>query len=130
MDDDHTVLRVLSRSLDGCDVATCSNGAAALARLSADGFDAFDVILCDLMMPGMSGEELYSRIRERSPEAGARTIFMTGGTFTEADRRFLEDVDNRILSKPFTTRELRAACEAIVARTAAEAADRAPGKSH
>lgn len=61
----------------------------------------FDAILCDVMMPGISGVELYRRLGHFAPAASSRFIFMTGGAFTASARRFLDGVDNLQLHKPF-----------------------------
>jgi two-component system, cell cycle sensor histidine kinase and response regulator CckA len=119
VDDDEPIRRVVARALRGLDVTCCESGKAALSRLSADGFDAFDVILCDLMMPEMSGMDLYAALAERAPETVSRMVFMTGGTFTESAQRFLAEIDNPSLPKPFTTKDLRRVCEAVMARLAA-----------
>ena len=125
VDDDHAITRVFSRVLKDCEVVTCENGKVALDRLLADGFGAYDGIVCDLMMPHMTGMELYAHVMERSSVAAARMVFMTGGTFTDAARLFLESVPNPSLAKPFSIAQLRTACEAFFAR--ADAADASAG---
>ncbi len=61
----------------------------------------FDAIFCDLMMPGMSGIELYERICAQHPGEEQRIVFMTGGAFTERAADFLAHVPNRRIEKPF-----------------------------
>lgn len=63
---------------------------------------AFDAILCDLMMPEITGPELYRAACRARPELSQRFIFMTGGAFTEQGREFLEHTSCLTLSKPFT----------------------------
>jgi PAS domain S-box-containing protein len=84
------------------DVTAATSAAEALAALE-DGKD-FDVIFCDLMMPAMSGIELYERIREKRPGLERRVVFMTGAAFTTHAAAFLASVENRCLEKPFSLR--------------------------
>jgi PAS domain S-box-containing protein len=62
----------------------------------------FDVVFCDLMMPGMSGIELYEVLREEQPALAKRLVFMTGGAFTARAAEFLASTDNRRIEKPFS----------------------------
>jgi PAS domain S-box-containing protein len=77
----------------------------ALARLAKE---EFDVIFCDLMMPGMSGVEFYDTLRSSNPAAARRVVFMTGGAFTAFSRNFLASVANVSMAKPFDVATLRA----------------------
>lgn len=61
----------------------------------------YDGILCDLMMPGMSGVDLYHSLRAAKPGLERRLVFMTGGAFTAEAEHFLEAVDNPWVEKPF-----------------------------
>ena len=61
----------------------------------------FDVIFCDLMMPGMSGRTLQ-RSRPDLPGLEERIVFMTGGAFTTRAAEFLAQVPNQRLEKPFS----------------------------
>jgi nitrogen-specific signal transduction histidine kinase/ActR/RegA family two-component response regulator len=78
--------------------------AASSAReaLGAIAKEDFDVVFCDLMMPGTSGMDLFERIREQKPGFERRMVFMTGGAFTARAAEFLSSVDNRRLEKPFS----------------------------
>jgi CheY-like chemotaxis protein len=69
--------------------------------------ERFDVILCDLMMPDMSGMELHAWMSRIAPDQAARMIFLTGGIFTTGARAFLAAVPNTHIEKPFDTRRLR-----------------------
>jgi CheY-like chemotaxis protein len=66
----------------------------------------FDLIFCDLLMPRMSGMDLYDELRSLRPGVEERIVFMTGGAFTERAAQFLATVPNRKLSKPFDLLEL------------------------
>lgn len=61
----------------------------------------FDVVLCDLRMPGLSGEAVYQRVVARDPAQASRFIFMTGVGFGEDTERFLAAASVPLLEKPF-----------------------------
>jgi signal transduction histidine kinase/CheY-like chemotaxis protein len=81
------------------EVVAATSGAEALAALARG---EFDVVFCDLMMPGMSGMDLYQRIRAERPALAPRVVFMTGGAFTERNAEFLSSVENLRVEKPFS----------------------------
>ena len=97
------------------DVAVCASGREALALI--EGGRRFEAILCDLMMPGMSGMDFYESLTALAPDQTARVVFLTGGAFTPRARDFLRAVSNPHLEKPFEVDELRA----VVADAAARA---------
>lgn len=102
VDDEPKVGASIQRALAGHEVVYVSNGAEALAKLSAG--ERFDAVLCDLMMPGMSGRELFEQFPSR---LRGRTAFVTGGAVTESARDFLARVPNRKIAKPFTSEDLQ-----------------------
>lgn len=61
----------------------------------------FDVVLCDLRMPGMSGEALYASVREQNPTQAEAFIFMSGIGFVPEVERFLAASGRPLLHKPF-----------------------------
>jgi CheY-like chemotaxis protein len=67
----------------------------------------FDVILCDIMMPDVSGMALHQWLLEASPRLAENLIFMTGGAFTPSAREYLNKVDNLRLEKPIDATNLR-----------------------
>jgi PAS domain S-box-containing protein len=102
--------RVLSREHD----VTVELGAReALARLVAG--EAFDVVLCDLMMPDMTGMELHAEIERIAPPLAERMVFLTGGAYTAHAREFLAAVSNPRLQKPFDAQLLRAVVREVLA---------------
>ena len=112
IDDEPMVGRAITRMLvPPHRVVFVGSAAEALARL-ADG--RFDTILCDLMMPDMTGMALYERLVVEAPAHAARMVFLTGGAFTPEAGEFLERVPNARLEKPFTPTQLRAAVAAVI----------------
>jgi CheY-like chemotaxis protein len=89
---------------DKHDVEVAASGREALELLGKD--SNFDLVLCDLMMPDVSGEQVYRAINERSPGLLSRFVFMTGGAFTERAQEFLAHFSGRQLEKPFNIDEV------------------------
>ncbi|HEY0192420.1 MAG TPA: ATP-binding protein, partial [Kofleriaceae bacterium] len=67
----------------------------------------YDVVLCDLMMPQITGMELHAEVARLDPAQAARFVFLTGGAFTPASRDFLLHTTNRRIEKPFDLKEVR-----------------------
>src|SRR5262249_31248657 len=88
--------RPLARDHEGVGLGRAED---ALARIAAG--DRFDVILCDLMMPHMTGMDLHGELMRSAPDQAERMIFMTGGAFTPTARAFLDATPNRRIEKPF-----------------------------
>jgi signal transduction histidine kinase/CheY-like chemotaxis protein len=104
VDDDAAVLSALRRVLElRYRVDLASGVEDALGRLESH---AFDLVLCDVMMPGGGGERLYAALASRSPAAARRVIFFTGGTVTEGARQFLRSQPQPVLHKPLEIEEL------------------------
>jgi signal transduction histidine kinase len=106
VDDEPQVLRSIQRALGAHEVVVADCGRDALTRLATD--EAFDVILCDLMMGDMTGMDLHAELGRRSKDLAARIVFMTGGVFTDGARDFLAGVPNVCIEKPFDMEALRA----------------------
>jgi signal transduction histidine kinase/DNA-binding response OmpR family regulator len=100
VDDEASILRSYKRAFGRVhDVVAVTNGKEALEALAvrAD----FDLVICDLSMPTMSGMQLYHIVRERYPQLADRFIFATGGATQRELEDFLRSVTNRVLEKPF-----------------------------
>jgi PAS domain S-box-containing protein len=123
VDDEPALARALRRLLRSHDVVVASDGSAALELLEKDA--NFDVILCDVMMPGVSGFALYREIERSRPELSARFLFMTGGAFTEGAQTFLERSTAQVLKKPLDPQLLLAEIDRMMrgARTDFDASD-------
>jgi CheY-like chemotaxis protein len=108
VDDEPALGGMIQRMLrDEFDVDTVTDGRQGLSRL-CDEEVAYDTILCDLMMPEMTGMELHALVAQRKPALAKRFVFMTGGAFTPRAAEFLATVRNRRLDKPFDMDALRA----------------------
>jgi CheY-like chemotaxis protein len=105
LDDDPLVGEAMRRMLDGDDVTLLRSAGEALRGISAG--ERYDVILCDLMMPEMSGMQLHAELERSAPEQAKRIVFVTGGAFTRSAEAFLKRVSNRVLEKPFDAVVLR-----------------------
>jgi PAS domain S-box-containing protein len=117
VDDEPQVLRSIQRALGAHEVVVADCGRDALTRLATD--QAFDLILCDLMMGDMTGMDLHAELGRRSAALAERIVFMTGGVFTDGARDFLAGVPNACIEKPFDLVALRAM---VAARAQAAAA--------
>lgn len=105
VDDEPLVGRSIRRALRNHDVEIYSKGQQAIERLRSD--DAFDLVFLDLMMPDVSGVDVYRQITERRPDLARRFVFMTGGAFTAEARDFLERHEVECLEKPFELGQIR-----------------------
>ena len=74
----------------------------------------FDVILCDLMMPEMTGMDLHAQLAALAPDLAERMIFASGGAFTARARSFIEERPGRYLAKPFDEHVLRSRIHALL----------------
>ncbi len=107
VDDEELILRVLTLMLSGNhEIVTTSAAKEALALCTAG--ERFDLILCDLMMPHMTGMDLHRELARIAPDQASRMIFLTGGAFTPAAQQFLADDSKEHIEKPFDTANLRA----------------------
>jgi signal transduction histidine kinase len=105
IDDEALLLKAFQRMLASHhDIETKLGAREALRCFGQD--RQFDVVLCDLQMPDMSGVELYASVKQQWPELAERFIFITGGAFSAEARRFLEDPNIACINKPFQLREL------------------------
>jgi PAS domain S-box-containing protein len=106
IDDEPMVLAALRRSLSPEYEVTClTDGREALARIDAG--EWFDIVLCDLMMPELTGMDLYAEMKPVAPDQVERMIFFSGGAFTPKAREFLERVPNARIEKPVDLQNLR-----------------------
>ncbi len=112
IDDDRILAQTIARMLGHHDVTVVTRGSEALAQL--DRGDSFDVLLCDLMMPDLTGMDLYERLERSHRELARRVIFVTGGAFTSQAQDFLRRTSNLCLEKPLNFEQLEQAIRGVV----------------
>jgi CheY-like chemotaxis protein len=105
------IVRAIQRLLEGEHEVTLSTDPIAVVEQIRSG-RRFDVILCDLMMPTMSGIDVYDAIRQMDENQARRMIFMTGGAFTQRAVEFLAATENARIEKPLERTTLRSAIRA------------------
>jgi CheY-like chemotaxis protein len=110
IDDEPLVADAVALILSSAHAVTVVNSAEAALALLARG-DRYDVILCDVMMPVMSGADLHARLTTVAPSEAARMVFITGCALVPEVRTFLDRVANTCLEKPFDVGALRAFVE-------------------
>ena len=115
IDDEPAILRAFRRVLYGHEVVVATSGPEAMSKLAQGA--AYDAIFCDVMMPEMSGIEVYQRIAEAHPGQEHKLVFMTGGAFAEQAAQFIASASNPKLKKPFTGTSVRALVASIARRT-------------
>jgi CheY-like chemotaxis protein len=113
VDDEPLILKIVSAILAPEHDVVCEPRAdAALARLRAG--ERFAVILCDLMMPVMTGMDLHDALLEIAPDQAKLMVFVTGGAFTNRARDFLDRVPNTRIEKPFNSASLLASVREVI----------------
>ncbi len=117
VDDDDMIGMLLRRILGReHEVVVVHDAVSALKVLAGD--VNFDVILSDVMLPGMSGTELLAELNANHPTLAARMVFLTGGAFSPEARAVLAVTTTPVLDKPFDRAKLRAVVDDLVRRRA------------
>ena len=117
--EDNEEMRASTRELLeflGHDVSVASHGEEALAILGDDS-RSFDLLITDVIMPGLSGKELYDRVRERHGEI--RCLFISGYTDNIMLRHGVEQDRVHFLQKPFGFEDLARKISEVLADVAA-----------
>ncbi|MBC8085881.1 MAG: PAS domain S-box protein [Phycisphaerae bacterium] len=114
VDDEEAVGRAALRLLgDSYNVLVTTSAWAALALVETG--QVYDMILCDLMMPTMTGMELHEALMAQAPDAARRLLFMTGGAFTPEAREFVARSGITCIEKPFDVALLRSSVHNFLA---------------
>jgi signal transduction histidine kinase/ActR/RegA family two-component response regulator len=121
LDDEPLIGEFLLGALDGHHVELTTDGHEALKRI-ADG--SYDLVLCDLRMPRMSGIEFYTELKRKRPDLASCFVLMTGAAIDEELQAFLSSNAVTVLRKPFEMSELNQ-CVAQSARAKAQRPRRA-----
>ncbi|HYL69572.1 MAG TPA: ATP-binding protein, partial [Candidatus Limnocylindria bacterium] len=116
IDDEQGILEMVSDALErvNCRATLALGSAGAKAALEQE---QFDLVICDLKMPGQNGIEVYRMIREMRPELAARFILMTGN-LVDADKYAAELEAMSLLPKPFTLAQLRETVDGLLRKDA------------
>lgn len=106
IDDEDSLVQAIRRYLaHEHDVDGVNSARIAIEMLTSG--THYDVIVCDLMMPQITGMDVYAAARNLDPALADRIVFVTGGAFTEAARAFLQRTPNVRIEKPFDLKTLR-----------------------
>jgi len=105
IEDEATLRSAISRFLrnTGYVVDVAEGGSDALDLLADR---SYDLILLDLRMKGLTGEQVYELIESRDPDQARRVVFMTGDLHSATASRFIRMTGRPVLAKPFTLLEL------------------------
>ena len=116
IDDEQGILEMVSDALEGVKCrATLHLGPAGVEAALAR--EKFDLVICDLRMPGQNGFEVYKMIHEMRPELAERFILMTGN-LADVENYTIELAAVTLLQKPFTLMQLREAVEKLLRKDA------------
>jgi PAS domain S-box-containing protein len=109
IDDEPQLARIFRTRLAAeFDVEALTSGRAGLAHLLAS--EPYDLVLCDLMMADVSGQQVFEELRRLRPGLERSVVFMTGGVFDPAVADFLASVPNDCVDKPFDVRAYVRGC--------------------
>ena len=103
--DIRTILELSLATVGGLDVCLCDSGAAALAQVAR--FKP-DLVLLDVMMPGMTGPETLAALRERPEMRGVPVVFMTAKAMPDEVEQLLQHGATGLIVKPFDPMTLAA----------------------
>jgi CheY-like chemotaxis protein len=117
VDDEVALGRLLCEILTPAHEVTVATSGSEAETLLLRTDQPFDVVLCDLTMPDLSGEALFERVCTAKPELRRRFVFMTGGLFTSETLHRLGTSGAPRLEKPFSRAEAIAVIEQIVGTT-------------
>lgn len=114
IDDDELAARGLWRLLRKHDVTIVHRGEDAIDLVERE---SFDMIFCDLIMPGMTGMDVYEELVRRQPALAAKVTFITGGATSERAHEFTQRFSARLIRKPFDAEQVHDAVRASLEST-------------
>ncbi|MEQ9401665.1 MAG: response regulator [Longimicrobiales bacterium] len=122
LDDDASVRTTLARTLALYDYHVLEAGDAQGAfRVLTEYSEPIDLILCDLVLPGLGGREAANTLLARRPEA--RIVYISGYSTHDSFRRSLEESGVPFLGKPFEIAELLRLIDEVLRGEPDEGAD-------
>jgi len=116
IDDERTILQSLSRILrrEVGTIELVDDPREALSLFERG--ERFDVVFCDILMPSMTGIEVYEAVRQIAPAQLERFVFLSGDMTRPEIQQFLSRVDNERVEKPFGIENIRAIARRFVAK--------------
>jgi two-component system, cell cycle sensor histidine kinase and response regulator CckA len=116
LEDDNTFADTVKHLLEEQDyrVTLVPTGAEGVQRILANDFDA---IVCDMVMPNFPGDMFYRAVKQTRPHLCERFIFITGHHDNPKVTQFIEEVQGKVLWKPFEMRKLFDALETVTGRS-------------
>lgn len=106
-----TLVRVLG---DQHEIAAVTDPEVGIAKIA--GGERYDLVLCDMRMPGRSGMDVYEAIARIAPEQARRMIFLTGGASSQSAQEFLNASGRVVIEKPFAVDDLLARIDTALAK--------------
>lgn len=105
VDDELAIRNILSRIISGKghQTHTVPDGKAALAELDEK---AYDLLIVDIKMFGISGMKLYETLNKEQPDTANKIVFIIGDTMNEETNDFLASSGRPYLAKPFRPDEI------------------------
>jgi CheY-like chemotaxis protein len=113
VDDDELTVKLLRKVLEAWDakVEIASNGKEALSKMAAH---SFDLLVCDLRMPEMSGQELFKHVQDNGYLPAQRVLFLTGDKSATV-KQFLDGSGCYYLYKPLQFLDFSGQVQALLA---------------
>jgi PAS domain S-box-containing protein len=115
VDDEEAIIKSMRRVLRKHEVIVTNGGKSAMDILLRD--QEFDVVVCDLMMPDLSGMDLYKRVSRFSPALASRFIFLTGGAVGDKFKDFLSSIQNPTYEKPLDIKTIQQIINEAISRS-------------
>lgn len=109
------------------EMVMCNDAESALVAIGRN--PPFDIVICDFMLPGISGIDLVERLRAGERTRGIPVLMISGHTNYAMDGRAKNAGANLFLNKPFTISQLRAAVSQLLAEAAQRNPFSAPGST-
>jgi len=127
VDDEPLISAALKRALREHFVEVASSGRDAVQIIEAKQ-GGFDLVFCDLMMPDLTGMDVYEWTKARHPRLERSFVFMTGGIFTPRAQTFLQQIKGSAptLEKPFDLDRVRGFVRDELGRRRRQASDSRP----
>jgi signal transduction histidine kinase len=128
VDDEEPILHMVREVLTcrGYEVDLAPDGETGLKQSVKK---KYDVMLCDWKMPGLTGKQVYEKLKTTNPRLSERMIFITGDLISDRTRKFLEQQNKICLPKPFTLVEFRAAIHKVLTSAEADSAPKPAGEN-